>query len=287
MSQIDIINVKRFIKRYPHIISSQHHDQIEANLKIALELIASAPEKQRAALKEEVLSVCSPAVKPEEPKRPSITEGEELEINSTVQLQRKQLLRLKSKVQTSLVTPKESEPVTLKRRVSHSQRDELLGVQHDNSRAKDEDDTKHLANNQAVQDELSLKLIESAAKLRDASLSFSASLKKDKDVLANTSSLLDENQTKLNRERERIKAVSGGTWNTTFMVWISLLAVVVVFLSMYIFIRTFGAKRGIASWYSFADEVGDVEVQQAIIEDAIIHEHEHHHHEEGEWDDDW
>lgn len=281
-TKTEIINLRRFLQFYPKIIESQSSLQIKSSLHLALEILNRYPNE--VALKKEVLGL----LENQSNSTSNLSLISDL-ANSTKDHSNKPE-SLRDYFLTLPATQRSAErskferinPQQLKKR--HSSRAELLGEDIKADKKLDKNEAERLRINKEVQEDLTKKLIDSVERLKEQSKDFSSSLQADAKELLKTSELLDQNQTRIEKDRKAIKVVSGGTWNTTFMVWISLLLFLVIFLSMFLFIKIFSAKRNAWDWSSlFSDNIE----HQMHSHSEYIKSPSANENDDASWDDEW
>lgn len=138
--------------------------------------------------------------------------------------------------------------VEARKRNANGMRDELLGIQtssiQDNAHIESSGAlTAILERNRRMQDALSDDLLMHAQRLKETSSLFETKLKEDADVLSDAYQQLDGNVAKLEKERRQIKQFSSKSWRTTLITWIAILAVCLIFVFVFFYMRVFSKKR--------------------------------------------
>lgn len=94
-----------------------------------------------------------------------------------------------------------------------------------------------LQNSAALQEELSAQLAQMAAQLKRNALHFAGNLEKDKTLVVETQEKLERNHDVMTKERIRLRDHHGKSWNTTWIVMLSLVVVLVGFIMTFFVIR--------------------------------------------------
>ncbi|KAJ3296618.1 SNAP receptor use1 [Borealophlyctis nickersoniae] len=106
-----------------------------------------------------------------------------------------------------------------------------------NPQSSDPDTQLVLDQNRKLQDQLTDDLIRMAAVLKGNSLLMGDVLKKDAKVVEETSATLQTNATRIKKEGSRLSALNMSARNTTWMVWLTVLFVCIVFAITFMFMR--------------------------------------------------
>jgi hypothetical protein len=245
MESSDSINVRRFIN-----IASRKLEpsKLAPNCALALQMLATLPDDPALTL-ELTRLIQSTARTHTKVKSPHVGQTEITSDNSPLEIEsfRDYLIKLptinRSSSQTSVTITNTTNADTQKSLNNLTAREQLLGKPQLSHTNQDENEAELLRKDKKVQEELTAKLIEQVVRLRGTSIELKDSIEMDKDILLDNSMMMDQNQISIDKERKRIQQVSSGSWNTTFMIWGSLLGVLVVFLAMFMYIRMFGSKR--------------------------------------------
>ena len=109
---------------------------------------------------------------------------------------------------------------------------ELLPNQNDPSK---EDDF-------VLQQQLTQELSQKAEILKENTLMFHRILEKDKEILQDAERELDQNVSKLEKQRKKLGLLSNSSWTTTLFIWISIIVVILTFIFTFLFMRFFKKK---------------------------------------------
>ncbi|KAH9276624.1 hypothetical protein BASA83_000753 [Batrachochytrium salamandrivorans] len=149
-----------------------------------------------------------------------------------------------SAVSETLLGEMELQP--LRKRKTGSERSELFRNSESRDNSVDTSDTAgHTTNalalilerNRKLQDGLSGDLARHAEQLKMTSLLFRDKLITDAKVLSETDEQLGQNLTRLQRERRSIKAFTSKSWGTTFLIWGSIIGVILLFMFTFMVMR--------------------------------------------------
>jgi hypothetical protein len=92
-------------------------------------------------------------------------------------------------------------------------------------------------NEMLLQEQLASELASRSELLKSNTLQFRNLLKKDALVLEEAEQDLDVNLTRLQKQGNRIQTLTSSTWNTTWLIWLSVIIVMIAFIFTFIFMR--------------------------------------------------
>ncbi|KAJ3032433.1 SNAP receptor use1 [Rhizophlyctis rosea] len=108
----------------------------------------------------------------------------------------------------------------------------------------DKDTESMLENNRKIQEDMTDELVRMAAALKNNTLTIGEKLQKDKKVLDEASTNLETSVTRLKKEGDRLGKLNVSARTTTWIIWLTILLVCVVFAITFVFMRLFGKKSG-------------------------------------------